>query len=279
MTTSLILKQTVRALLANPPVYFLCTISVAAACLLIAGLMPAFQGPTATQVVHAITVLLMAMAILPYLAIVAWYTACHRDNRPTRLREAFRSIEQNVLSLFALAAFLGFGLYLPGALRALPLPAPISMSLPIIAALILLRFSLAFPIALLERRSPLASLAASWRRMRGHYLTALGLSLCYLLAAAAIILLVLPLMTHLAPWKNLLAGVILYALGQVLWTVSFTCLYVHATPVHEHFADDANTYPPPLEDLPNDRTDMHDGEPHALADFGEPADLVDTPRG
>ncbi len=278
MTTSLILKQTARALLANPPVYFLCTVYVTGASLLVAGLIPEFHGPLATNVVQAITASFMAVATLPGIAIVTWYTACYRDGRPTTFRESLRPIRQNILSLLCIAALLGLATYLPGALRALPFPFLLDKILPAVAALLLLRFSIAFPIALLERQSPLASLNTSWQRMRRHWWTAVGITLFYVLAAAVIAMLFLPWLTGLAPWNSLVIGITTYAFGQVFWAIAFTCLYIHASPVAPHFTDEANTYPPPLEDLPNDRTDMHHGEPHALAEFGGPAHSEDSAR-
>jgi hypothetical protein len=270
MTISSILRQTARALLANPPVYFLCTVYVTGASLLIAGLIPEFHGPLATNVVQAITAIFMAVATLPGIAIVTWYTACYRDGRPTTFRESLRPIRQNILSLLCIAALLGLATYLPGALRALPLPFLLDKILPAVAALLLLRFSITFPIALLERQSPIASLNTSWQRMRGHWWTAVGITLFYILAAALIAMLLVPWLTGLAPWNSLVIGITTYAFGQVFWAVAFTCLYIHASPVSQSLANDAN-YPPPLEDLPNDRTDMHHGEPHALADFGDVA--------
>jgi hypothetical protein len=271
MTTTSILKQTARALLANPPVYFLCTVYVTVVSLLIAAAAPELPGPLATQFIQAITAIFMAVATLPGIAIVTWYTACYRDGRPTTFRESLRPIRQNALSLLCIAALLGLATYLPGALRALPFPFLLNKILPAVAALLLLRFSIAFPIALLERQSPLASLTASWQRMRGHGWTALGIALCYLLLVGVFLMLVIPIIPYLAPWKYLMIGGLTFAILQVLWTVSFTCLYIHASPIAPYFADEANTYPPPLEDLPNDRTDMHHGEPHALAEFGDVA--------
>lgn len=279
MTTATILRQTVRVLLANPPLYFLCAVFVTAATLLVAAGAPDVPGPLATNIVQAITATFIAVLTLPGIAIVTWYSACHRDGRPTTFRESLRSIQQNTPSLLCIAVLLGLATYLPGALRALPLPFLLDEILPAVASLLLLRFSFAFPIALLERKSPLTSLTTSWQRMRGHWWTAVGITLCYVLAAAAIAMLLLPWLTGLAPWNTLGIGIATYAIGQVLWTIAFTCLYVHASPMHQHFADDMDTYPPPLEDLPNDTIDTHHGAPHALADFGEPSNVVDTARG
>lgn len=279
MTTVTVLRQTARVLLANPPLYFLCAVFVTAASLLVAAGAPEVPGPLATNIVQAITATTIAVLTLPGIAIVTWYTACYRDGRPTTFRESLRPIRQNIFSLLCIAVLLGFATYLPGALHTLPLPFLLDKILPAVASLLLLRFSIAFPIAILERKSPLASLTTSWQRMRGHWWTAVGITLFYVLAAVVIAMLLLPWLTGLAPWNSLVIGISTYAFGQVFWAIAFTCLYVHASPMHQHVADDTNTYPPPLEDLPPDVSVTHHGEPHALADFGDAASAEDSARG
>ncbi len=256
MTTTLILKQTARVILANPLLYFLCAVGVFIPSLL--GLF--MREDAAPSLGQFLSELLIVALCLPALAVTTWCTACFLAGRPIDLSEALSRIRARLVPIFSVAILTQ--------VTFVPFMMAVSAFTPLIGLLALVAFvlfiycSIALPVAFLEDLAAIRAFTTSIRRLQGYWCSTALILLC-----GALPFIPMSWVAFLAPerpWVLTIYALVASAIVQVLTTAAMTCLYLHVSPT------------PPI--LTMNHPDLLPTTPASQRDHGAVGDIPGAPN-